>query len=79
MEVDTPQLLFEIHAVAIFMVLNGRSWSFLVPWWCRWPHNLILPDVEMRKLVREELWEEWMDPIVGIVVKVCQSFRVVKI
>ena len=72
-------MIFDVHAVAIFKVLDGRSWSFLVPWQCRWPHNLILSDMEMSKLVREELWEEWTDSIVGIVAKVLQGFKVVKI
>ena len=79
MEGDTPQSIFDIHAVAIFKVLDGRSWSFLVHWRCRWPHNLILSDVEMSKLVREELWKEWTDPVVGVVSKVHQGFKVVKI
>ena len=33
----------------------------------------------MSKLVREELWEEWTDPIVGIIAKIRQGFKVVKI
>ena len=78
MEGDTPQLLFKIHAIAIFKVLDGRSWSFLVPWRCRWPHNLILSDVEMSKLVREKLRKEWTDPVVGVISKVRQGFKDVK-
>ena len=79
-EGDTLQLLFEIHTVAIFKGFNWRSRSFAIPWWCRWPHNFISSKWEMMsKLMREELWEEWMDPIVGIVAEIRQGFKAIKI
>ena len=64
---ETLQTIGDVHKVTIFKVLDGWSWSFLIPWRCRWSHNLILSDMEVSKLVREELWEQWTYPVIGIV------------
>ena len=67
MEGDALQVLFKIHAVAVFKGFNWRSWSFVIPWWCSWPHNLISSEGKMMsKLMREELWEEGVNPIIRI-------------
>ena len=74
------EMLFKIHAVAVFKVFNWRSWSFVIPWWCSWPHNLISLEGEMTsKLMREELREEGTNPIIRTVAEVRQGFGMVKI
>ena len=75
-EGDTLQLLFEIHAIAIFKGFNWQSWSFVIPRRCRRSHNLISLEGEMMsKLMREELWTDWVDPIIGIAAEVRRTLR----
>ena len=76
---ETLQTVDNVHKVTIFKVLDGWSWSFLIPWQCRWSHNLLLSDVEVSKLVWEELWKQWTYPVIGVVPVESQGFKDIKI
>ena len=66
------EMLFKIHAVAVFKGFDWRSWSFVNPRRCRRSHNLISSEGEMMsKLMGEELREEGTNLIIRIVAEVC--------
>ena len=69
----------DIHKVTIFKVLDGWCWSFLIPWRCRWSHNLILSDVEVGNLIQEELWKQWTYPVIRVVLVESQGFKDVNV
>ena len=79
MEGDMPQSIFDIHTVAIFKVFNRWSLSFLIPWRCRWSHNLILSDMKVDILMREELWKHGTYLVIGVIPVESKGFKDVKI